>query len=345
MSGHGAGGQGSRGSGSETPKFGHTELPEEQRTALKRAIRLEWITLAAMALSVVVVFLVSGSSQAMKAAWIEDTLSLLPPIAFLVAAKVIRKTPSDRHPYGYHRAIGVAHLVAAVALLGLGAYLVIDSGMGLVSGERPPMGTVVLFGGEPGTGWQIWSGWLMIAAMGLVSIGPPILGHLKQKPARILHDKVLYADADMSKADWQSALATIVGILGVGAGLWWADAAAALFVGAGIVKDGVTLLRDAVRDLADARPTTYDGKSPEPVLERMEEELRSLLWVREARVRMRDEGHVFHAEAFVVPKPGAEPTLERLAEARHRATRIDWRVRDTAIVPVAEVPEEQVPRG
>lgn len=219
-------------SGAGAAKFGHTQLPEEQHRALKQAIRLEWITLAMMAFSVVIVFLVSGSSQAMKAAWIEDTLSLLPPIAFLVAARVIRKAPSDRHPYGYHRAIGVAHLVAAVALLGLGAYLVIDSGVGLISGDRPPMGTVVLFGGEPGTGWQIWSGWLMIATMALVSIAPPILGHLKQKPARILHDKVLYADADMSKADWQSALATVVGILGVGAGLWWADAAAAIFVGA-----------------------------------------------------------------------------------------------------------------
>lgn len=322
----------------DTSRFGTTELPPEQHEALRRATRLEWWTLAAMTASVVAVFLVSGSSQAMKAAWIEDTLSLLPPLSFLIAARVIRRPPSARHPYGYHRAIGIAHLVSAVALLGLGLYLLIDSGSGLIAGDRPPMGTVVLFGG-----WQIWSGWLMIATMILVAIAPPILGHLKQRPAEALHDKVLFADADMSKADWQSGLATCVGVLGVGAGLWWADAAAAIFVSAGIIKDGWGLLVDAVRSLVDARPSTYDGKRPDPIVGRIEEELRSLRWVRDAGVRVRDEGHVLHAECFLVPEPGEEPTLERLDEARRRVRRLDWRLEDAVIAPVRGISSGQVP--
>ena len=71
-----------------TARFGHTRLPEEQRAALHKARKLEWLTIAFLAVTVTLVFLVLGSSQAMKAAWIEDLLSFLPPIAFLVAARV-----------------------------------------------------------------------------------------------------------------------------------------------------------------------------------------------------------------------------------------------------------------
>ena len=50
---------------------------------------------------------------------------------------------------------------------------------------------------------------------------PVIFGHLKMKPPKMLHDKTLYADAMMNKADWMTGLAGIVGILGIGMGWWW----------------------------------------------------------------------------------------------------------------------------
>lgn len=86
-----------------TTKFGSTALPPEQQAALHRAIKFEWITLAFLAVSTALVFLVLGNSQAMKAAWIEDLLSFLPPIAFLLAVRLIRRPPTEKHPYGYHR--------------------------------------------------------------------------------------------------------------------------------------------------------------------------------------------------------------------------------------------------
>src|SRR5699024_10643932 len=166
--------------------------------------------------TVVLVALVAGQSQAMQAAWAEDMLSLLPPIAFLVATRRIRRKPDRLHPYGHHRSIGVAHLVAATALLAMGGYLAYDSVVTLVSVERPPIGLTVLFG------QGIWAGWLMVAVMVVTSTGPVVLGRRKLALAEQLHDKVLYADADMNKADWTTAVATITGVLGVGLGLWWA---------------------------------------------------------------------------------------------------------------------------
>lgn len=69
----------------------------------------------------------------------------------------------------------------------------------------------------------------MIAVMAVTSVPPVILGRLKMRLAKDLHNKVLYADADMNKADWMTGAGSIVGIAGIGIGLWWADAAAALF--------------------------------------------------------------------------------------------------------------------
>jgi hypothetical protein len=55
--------------------FGSTELPQPQTEALRRAVRLEWVTLGFLAVAITLVGVVAGNSQAMKAAWAED----LPP--------------------------------------------------------------------------------------------------------------------------------------------------------------------------------------------------------------------------------------------------------------------------
>src|SRR5690554_4425162 len=206
-----------------TANFGHTDLDAQQTQTLRRAIRLEWITMGFLTVTVVLVFLVLGNSQAMKAAWIEDMLSFIPPIAFLIAVRVGGRRPNLRHPYGYHRSVGVGHLVAAVALSTMGVVLLIDSATGLLMGEHPTIGTVVLFGEV------IWLGWLMMGVMALTALPPVFIGRAKLKLAKDLHNKVLYADADMNKADWMTALGSIVGVTGVGIGLWWLDAVAALF--------------------------------------------------------------------------------------------------------------------
>ena len=111
-------------------RFGNTELPPDAREAARRAKRLAWLTIAFLVTAVTSVYLVMGSSQAMKAAWAEDLLSFIPPIAFLVALRVTGRVPSEQHPYGYHRSVGIGHLVAATALLTMGAFLVVRLGVG-----------------------------------------------------------------------------------------------------------------------------------------------------------------------------------------------------------------------
>ncbi|AWH90957.1 cation transporter [Dietzia lutea] len=313
------------------------DMPAEQRDALRRAIRIEWIAIGILVVDVIIIGLVAGQSQAMRVSWAEDALALLPPIAFLVSIRAIRAIRSRDYPYGRHRSIGVGQLVASVALLGMGLFLLVHSAMGLIAGERPPIGLTVLFGVE------FWSGWLMIIVIGIFGIPSFILAPIKMKYARILHNKVLYADADMNKADWMTSVATMIGVLGVGYGLWWADAAAAIAVSTSIISDGVKNLRATLGGLMDKRARTFDEEKPHPLIEEVERHVADVDWVAQAASRVRDQGQVFHVEVFVVPHSRAEPTAQDLADLRERLLEIDWKVYDVVVALLPEIPQRQVP--
>src|SRR5215216_8082741 len=166
-------------------------LPEDKHQAIDRAKRLSWITIGFMLSIVVVVGLTMGSSEAMKAVWIEDILSLIPPVAFLVGTRYFDREPNDHFPYGYRRAVMIAFLSAAVALLGFGLYILIDSVSTLVMVEPPTIQTIEIFGR------RVWLGWLMIAALVYSVIPPFILGRMKHPLAKELHQKALQTDANM----------------------------------------------------------------------------------------------------------------------------------------------------
>ncbi|MFD5224212.1 cation diffusion facilitator family transporter [Microbacterium sp. NPDC058342] len=325
---------------SSSHQFGRADLPPEQTDALKKAVRWEWFTIAYTTVTITVVAFVIGNSQAMRTAWIEDMLSLIPQFAFLIALIFVRRKPTVNKPYGMHRAMGVGHLVAGVALLAIGLNLAFEAVTGLVKAEHPTIGTVQLFG------HTVWLGWLMVAIMTVIVIGPVFFyGPAKAKLAPLLHSKLLYADADMAKADWQTNAASIVGVLGVGAGIWWLDGAAALFISLGIIWDGFKNTKSAVVDLMDQRARTYDDKHPHPLASDVTTYLRSLPWVTDAAVRMRDQGQVFHIEAFVIPRK-RKVSIHDINEASEGIANLDWKVQDIVIIPSETLPTEaDVARG
>ena len=309
------------------------EFPEEQREALTQAKRLAWLTIAYLTSVVVLLFLVLGSSQAMKAAWVEDLLSFIPPVAFLISCRVTKKRPNHDYPFGYLRATSVAYLCSSVALLSMGVYLLLDSLIKLALMEHPTIGTVDVFG-RP-----IWLGFLMLPA--LVWSGVPVvfLGRAKQALAKALHDKVLYADGSMNKADWLTAAAAMTGILGIGLGLWWADAVAAALISVAIAHDGVKHLKASVGDLMDRVPKTVDYRRDHPLPRKLQDFLAHEDWVVDVQVRVREEGHVFFADARVVPTDGPQ-LLARIASATERALELDWRLHDLVVTPVVGTPAE-----
>lgn len=270
---------------------------------LHRAKRLEWWTLGGMASVVIVMALAMGSSQAMKTAFVEDLLSLVPAATFLIAAKLEPGRPTERYAYGFVRVNSLAFLASAVVLTVLGSLLLFEGLTALAKGEHPTIGPVALFGET------IWLGWLMIAALAYSVVIPVILGRLKLPIARRLNDKVLHTDADMQKADWQTGLAGIVGILGVGFGFWWADAVAAAAISLSILYDGFKNMRIAAAELLDSVPRALDGPQMALDARRLRERLQAR-WP-EGHVRLRESGRYILANVGNVAEPGELPPLEQ----------------------------------
>lgn len=310
-----------------------SELPPELQRTLRKARRLEWLTIAYLVSAVVLLGLVLGNSQAMKTAWAEDLLSLIPPIAFLIATRLNVRPPTKRFPYGFHRTVSIAHLCAALALFVMGAYLLVESIIKLVTVEYPTIGSVELFG------QTIWLGYLMLPALAWSGVPAVFLGRAKIRLAEELHNKVLYADAKMNKADWLTAGAAMVGIVGIGFGLWWADAVAAALISLDITHDGFSNLRRAVVDLMDQSPTTIEQDETDPLRDKLTSMLQDLDWVDEVEVRLREEGQVYFGEAFVVPSDETNIT-EKIQGALEQARGLDWRIYDLAFMPVRELPEK-----
>jgi len=199
--------------------------------------------------------------------------------------------------------------------------------MTLVMVEAPTIQTVSIFGR------RVWLGWLMIAALVYSVIPPFILGRMKQPLAHELHQKALQTDANMNRGDWLAGLASVLGIIGVAYGYWWADAVAAIIISVEILRDGFSDLRNSVAQLMNKRPTDVEGKEPDPVPDKVQHELERLDWVQQARVRLREDGDVLTGEAFIVPKDESD-LLNRLRKAYDVANGVDWRLHDVNIVPV-----------
>lgn len=312
------------------------QLPREKQNDLNYLMRLEWWNLGFRLSIVAVLALVLGSSQAMKAAWYEDMLSLVPTIAFLVAMRFRNRSPDEEFPYGYQRATVIAFLCAAVALTLIGSYVLLDSLYKLIMMEHPSIGTIELFGET------VWMGWLMVAALLYSVIPPVVIGRLQMKAATKVHEKTVFADGKMSKADWMTGLAAIVGVLGVGAGLWWADALAGALIALDVTKDGINNLKEAVGDLLDRRPRFTAKAKPEGLAEQLEARLCDLDWVASAAVRLREEGHIFSGEAFVVPH-GDENLSRHIGEATRLLKESDWRIYEVIVTALPRASDTSSP--
>jgi cobalt-zinc-cadmium efflux system protein len=301
-----------------------SHIPPEIEADLRRAVRLEYWTLAWMGSVVVLMGLVMGSSQAMRTAWIEDVLSLIPSIVFLIALHFEKKPPNERFPFGYTRVHSLAFLISAVALAAVGALLLFEAAMTLVKQEHVTVPPIRLFGRD------IWLGWLMVAAL-LYSVVPPvILGRMKLPIAKRLQDEVLHTDALMQKADWMTGLAGVAGVVGLGLGYWWADAAAAALISFSILNDGVAALRIATAELVDGTPRKLGESKVDPEAELLMAKLQRQY--PDARIRLRETGRYIHAEVAGV-EPDRRQDLNALWPG---APERSWRLAQLSFVPPDE---------
>ena len=309
--------------------IGSFKFPDELAHKLEKARKLELITIGYLLSVVVVMYLVMGSSQAMKTAWLEDALGMLPAISFLIAYKFFNKKPTLTFPYGFHRIFGIANLTGALALFLMGCYLLVDSSISLITVEKPSIGSLFIFN------HQIWLGWIMLIALIYSSVPAMILGHKKLPLAKKLHNKILHTDAQTQKADWTTAFAAMLGIVGVGLGFWWADSAAALFISFSVLKDGFSGLKDAVLELMDRRPVTVN-KEKDPLVKKIASFVENEPSIKKAGVRFREHGQSYFAEVLIVSNANENIDLEKL---REKVINYHWKIYDVSVMEVSKIPD------
>lgn len=299
--------------------------PPAVEAGIARGRVLEYWTIAWICTVIPLMYLVMGSSQAMKTVWIEDMLGFVPPIAYLLTQRLERKPPSEAFPFGFARANSVAFVVSAVALAMMGAYLLFEAIMTLVQGEHPTIGTTRLFGRD------IWLGWPMILVLLWGTIPSMILGQLKLPVAKAINDKVLHTDADMQKADWMTGIAAMGGIIGIGFGLWWADAAAAGLISIGILHDGISDLRSSTAELIDGAPRNLDDPSlsgeAKDLKRRLEHEYPG------GTVRLRETGRLIRAQVVGLKPPVETPPPASLWPGEQDRA---WRFVQLSFAPAAD---------
>ena len=105
-----------------------------------------------------------------------------------------------------------------------------------------------------------------------------------------------------------------------------------------------TLERAALSDLMDSRPSVFDDRTePHPVVEQIREAVLACPHVQDVQVRAREEGHVFHAEVFLLPDAGHTLGVDELDAVRDAVRRLDWKLHDVVIAPVARLPLGNLP--
>jgi len=302
-------------------------LPPTQERARIKAVYLERVTLGLLSLDIILLYITMGNSQAMKTAWLDNVFSMVPAIVFLLSEKLRRRRATDRYPYGYPRMASIAFLLASFAIFALGSYLMYEAVMKLVWQERLTVGVFSLFG------HQIWAGWPMIAASIWSGLNAAVIARLKLPLGKILHNRVILADATMGKADWMVSISTVLGVLGGGAGLWWADPVAAGMIACNIWWDGLKNLRSIFDELLDHTPATVDNKSEDPIVGQVKAYLDALPWVKEYRLFLHERGLVLAGQVYVVPVNDRN-LMRNIAMTIHKVRSMHWRVADFAVTPV-----------
>lgn len=298
--------------------------PTEIRKDVEAAKHLEWWNIGWTISIIIAMGLAAGGSQAMKTAWIEDTLGLVPPIVFLVSMRFEERPSNARYHYGFDRVNGLGFLIAAVALAAVGLLLLKDAVIALVSAEHVTIGSTRF------AGHDIWLGWFMLAAQAYATIPPLIIGRKELPLATRLRDKLLHTDALMNKANWQTGVAGLLGVAGLGFGWWWADSVAAALISVSIIWDGWKALQVATSELIDGIPCELAEPQLSSEAKAVAKALRRDF--PKSQVLLRETGRYIRAEVVgAVPPKSFDPAKLDVPGLEDR-----WRLESVAFRPTGQ---------
>lgn len=205
---------------------------QDERRQANRAIGVSAVGLALTGMIELAIALLSGSVALLSDA-LHNLSDVSTSLVVFIGFRMSRKPASERYPYGYERAEDLA---------GIGIAIVIWASAVLAGFES--VSKLLRHGSTHYVGWGIAG-----AAIGI--LGNQIVARYKMRVGRRINSATMIADARHSWLDALSSAGALVGLVGVLAGLRWADAVAGIIVTGFICHVGWEVTADVVHRLLD----------------------------------------------------------------------------------------------
>jgi cation diffusion facilitator family transporter len=189
-----------------------------------------------------------------------------------------RKVPDEQHHFGHARLETLASFIVGLALIATALYLGIEAALNIYHHTECHPTKLALIG----------------AAVSIVS--KEALYHYTVRVGRRIKSKLIVANAWHHRSDSLSSVAVLIGVTGALIRPSWhaLDAYAALLVSFFIIKVGLDILRDSLREFTDTAP-------PPEILDTIRACARGVPGVLDIHdLRVRTSGGLYQMETHIV---------------------------------------------
>lgn len=174
-----------------------------------------------------------GHSHALMADGIHSFSDLVTDALVLVASRFGSQGADLEHPYGHGRIETAATLFLSILLSTVGVGIMYDASWHVL--YHP----------------QVTFNWMVVTAAILAIVSKELLFHYTQYIGKVIRSELIIANAWHHRSDAWSSIVVLIAVIAVYIGFDYADALAAVIVGAMIVKMGWSLGWSSIQELID----------------------------------------------------------------------------------------------
>lgn len=241
------------------------------------------VTVAGALVNTFLIFLkfatgIIGNSQALVADAVHSISDLFTDAVVLFGIRIGRKPPDEDHPFGHARIETLASAVVGIALIATALYIGIEAASNIYYQNEYHPTLLALIGA------------------GVSIVLKEALFHYTVSVGRRIKSQLILANAWHHRSDALSSVAVFMGVAGTQINPSWhlLDAFAALLVSFFIVKVGLEILRNALREFTDTAP------DPE-IIDKIKKCAQSVEGVLDSHdIRVRTSGGFYQMEIHIV---------------------------------------------
>jgi cation diffusion facilitator family transporter len=219
-----------------------------------------------------------GQSQALIADAVHSVSDLFTDAVVLFGLRIGQKAPDEEHQFGHARIETLASAIVGLALIATALYLGIEASLNIYNHtEYHPTG-------------------LALIGAGISIAFKEALYHYTVDTGRRIKSQLVVANAWHHRSDAFSSVAVLLGVAGTLINPSWhiLDSFAALLVSFFIIKVGIDILRDCLREFTDTAP------QPE-TLNKISDCIRSVEGVFDMHdLRVRTSGGLYQMETHII---------------------------------------------